>query len=110
MQIKTPQQAKVHAKAQLGAWGWESEAQWKCLNQLWTKESNWRSAAQNKTAVVQVRGGKRVKLYAGGIPQILGLNPAIPVLQQINRGLTYIKFRYGSPCAAMRFWSMKKWY
>ncbi len=108
--IETPAQAKAHAKMQMGSWGWKASAEWSCLHTLWTKESNWRPAAQNKTAVTQVRGGKTVKLYAGGIPQILGLDPAISVPQQITRGFTYIKSRYGSPCKAMDWWHRHKWY
>lgn len=108
--ITTPYEAKVHAKLQMNSWGWKAASEWSCLHTLWTKESNWRPTAQNKTAVIQVRGGKRVKLYAGGIPQILGLNPTISVPQQINRGFTYIKSRYGSPCAAMSWWNRHKWY
>jgi hypothetical protein len=107
--ITTPHQAKVYAKAQMKHWGW-NKAEWVCLHTLWAKESNWRPKAHNKQPVVQVRDSKRVKLYAGGIPQILGLKPSTPVPQQIDRGFTYIKSRYGSPCAAMRFWSVKKWY
>jgi len=94
----------------MDSWGWKAASQWTCLETLWTKESNWRPAAQNKTAVTQIRGGKRVKLYAGGIPQILGLNPSISVPAQIQRGFTYIKSRYGSPCAAMHWWNRHKWY
>jgi hypothetical protein len=70
--------------------------QFACLNMLWTKESNWRPRAHNKTLV----NGKR----AGGIPQILGLSPKLPAYKQIDRGLKYIKHRYGSPCAAWQFW------
>jgi hypothetical protein len=54
---------------------------------------------------------KRVKkLNAGGIPQILGLNPKISVEEQINRGFTYIESRYSDPCSAWRFWERNNWY
>lgn len=108
--ITTPHQAKAHAKMQMGSWGWKTSSQWKCLHQLWTNESNWRPTAQNKTAVTQTRDGKTVKLYAGGIPQILGLSPSSSVPTQIQRGLQYISHRYGSPCAAMDWWNRHKWY
>jgi hypothetical protein len=81
--------------------GW-SGRQFVCLNKLWTKESNWRNRAQNKTYI----GGRR----AGGIPQILGLDPKTPVKQQIDRGLKYIKHRYSTPCGAWSFWKKHKWY
>jgi len=110
MTIKSPEQAKAHAKAKMRSWGWKTRAEWSCLHTLWTKESNWRPAAKNKVPVTQTRGGKRVKLHAGGIPQILGLDPRTAVPQQIERGFEYISHRYGSPCKAMRFWSANRWY
>jgi hypothetical protein len=101
--------AKFHAKNQLGSFGW-AQSQWGCLEQLWTKESNWRPDAKNKHAVTVVRGGKRVKVHAGGIPQILGLDPDTSVRVQVNKGLIYIKSRYGTPCGAKRFWDKRSWY
>lgn len=102
---RTPQAAKVYAKANLGAFGW-AQTQWHCLEKLWTKESNWRPDARNKQAVTQ--NGR--KLHAGGIPQILGLNPKTPVVIQVNRGLVYIESRYGSPCKALDFHLVRNWY
>lgn len=98
--------SKAHAKSRLADYGW-SATEFICLKDLWTKESNWRSAAQNKNPVTQIRNGKRVALKAGGIPQILGLDPKLPVPQQIRRGLDYIDSRYGTPCAAWSFWKRK---
>jgi hypothetical protein len=107
--VRTPFAAKVHAKSQLNAFGW-AKSQWVCLERLWTNESNWRPNAKNKQAVTVLRGGKRVKVYAGGIPQILGLDPRLSVTTQVNKGMTYIKSRYGTPCAAKRFWDRRSWY
>lgn len=107
--IKTPHQAKIYAKAQMAGWGW-NESQWVCLHKLWTKESNWRSAARNKQPVTQIRDGKRVRLHAGGIPQILGLNPRLGVPEQVNRGFRYIESRYSTPCQAWAFWARHKYY
>jgi hypothetical protein len=106
---RTPQAAKIHAQSQLGFFGW-SKSQWGCLEQLWTKESNWRPDAKNKTAVTVMKQGKRVKVYAGGIPQILGLDPKTSVAKQVNLGMVYIKSRYQSPCGAKRFWDRHNWY
>lgn len=97
---------QAHAKSRLADYGWAS-TQWACLKSLWTKESNWRPKAQNKTPVTQIRDGKRVRLHAGGIPQILGLSPTLPAPQQIRRGMDYIESRYGSPCNAWSFWKKK---
>jgi hypothetical protein len=76
--------------------------QWNCLNKLWTKESNWRPNAYNKIKVM----GKN----AGGIPQILGLDPKTPAPKQIDRGLSYIYNRYVTPCKAWEFFTKKGYY
>jgi hypothetical protein len=103
---RTPEASKVYAKTQLSKFGWDTPAQWECLIDLWTRESNWRPNAYNKTPVYQ--NGE--KLHAGGIPQILGLDPDISVERQIERGLVYVESRYGSPCSAWRFWTSHYWY
>jgi hypothetical protein len=77
---------------------------------MWGKESKWNPNAQNKTPVRVLKDGKWVKTYAGGIPQILGLQPHLSVPVQINRGLTYVKARYGSPCKAWKWWQRHYWY
>lgn len=79
-----------------------NDMQFQCLERLWTKESNWRSNAYNKVKVM----GKN----AGGIPQLLGMSPHIPATRQIDRGYSYIIYRYGSPCKALRFHERKGWY
>jgi len=76
--------------------------QYRCLDKLWTQESNWRSDAYNKVKVM----GKN----AGGIPQILGLDPKTPAPIQIDRGMKYIMHRYGTPCMAWKFHQRKGWY
>ena len=62
-----------------------------CIDKLWMRESRWLSTAKNK------------KSTAFGIPQILGLKTKDPY-RQIERGLSYISYRYGTPCAAWKFW------
>ena len=103
---RTPEAAKAYAKTQLTNYGWNTPAQFDCLLDLWTGESNWRPDAYNKQAVYQ--NGK--PLHAGGIPQILGLDPNISVEKQIERGFIYIESRYGSPCRANNFWHSNLWY
>lgn len=78
---------------------WNSESQFRCLAKLWGKESAWNPRAFNKIKV----NGK----HAGGIPQILGLDPKLPHTVQINYGLKYIKHRYDTPCNAWAFWLSK---
>jgi hypothetical protein len=101
----TPRASRSYARKQLSGYGW-SPTQWKCLNTLWTRESNWRHKAYNKTPVRTSTGLK----HAGGIPQILGMNPRTPVPRQIQKGLDYIDERYGSPCGALSHWDRKHWY
>jgi hypothetical protein len=85
--------------------GW-NDAQFQCLNKLWTKESNWSYTARNR--------------YSGayGIPQSLPgskmasagsdwqTNPAT----QIAWGLSYISSVYGTPCNAWGHSVRVNWY
>lgn len=103
---RTPEAAKKLARELIPSWGWKSDAQWQCLESLWTKESNWRPDAYNRQPVYQ--NGE--KLNAGGIPQILGLDPKISVEEQLYRGFVYIQSRYSDPCSAWRFWTKNFWY
>lgn len=103
---RTPDEAKAYAKTQLDKFGWDTPKQWTCLLDLWTGESNWRPNAYNKQPVYQ--NGKA--LHAGGIPQILGLDPDTSVERQIERGFLYIQARYDTPCNADNFWHRHYWY
>ena len=91
--------SKAYAKDVVLAW---ADNQYECLDKLWTQESNWRPNAYNKIKVM----GKN----AGGIPQLLGLNPKVPAPLQIDRGFAYIMHRYGTPCMAWKFHERKGWY
>jgi hypothetical protein len=91
--------SKAYARDVVLAW---ADNQYECLDKLWTQESNWRSEAYNKVKVM----GKN----AGGIPQILGLDPDTPAPLQIDRGFAYIMHRYGTPCMAWKFHERKGWY
>ena len=76
--------------------GWSS-AQFGCLDQLWTRESNWRVSAQNASG-------------AYGIPQALpaskmasaGADWRTNPITQIRWGIGYIADAYGSPCVALQ--------
>lgn len=91
--------SKAYAKDGVIAWG---EQQWYCLNKLWSKESNWRTMAYNPIKVM----GK----HAAGIPQLLGMKRTTPPTEQIDRGLSYIFSRYGTPCAAWQHERRHNWY
>jgi len=85
--------SKAYARDKLNEW---KDNQVSCLNRLWGKESAWNPSAFNTIRVM----GK----HAGGIPQLLGLDPDTPAPQQIDRGLDYIYYRYGTPCEAWSHW------
>ena len=91
--------SKAYANDVVQAW---ADNQYRCLHKLWTKESNWRHQAYNKIKVM----GKN----AGGIPQVLGMDPKTPPPLQIDRGFAYIMHRYGTPCMAWKFHQKNNWY
>ena len=91
--------SKAYARDKLSAW---QDKQWSCLNSLWAKESAWNPKAFNSVRVM----GK----HAGGIPQLLGLDPDTPAPRQIERGLDYIYYRYGTPCDAWIFFKKNGWH
>lgn len=100
-----PETAKAAAKSMLPAYGW-NDAQYQCLEIMWTRESNWNYAAENPSS------------GAYGIPQSLPANKMASVasdwhdnaVTQITWGLGYIKERYGSPCQAWAWWQQNNWY
>lgn len=91
--------SKAYAQDKLSEW---QDEQWSCLSKLWGKESAWNPKAYNAIRVM----GKN----AGGIPQLLGLDPKTPAPRQIDRGLDYIYYRYGTPCEAWHFFKRHGWH
>lgn len=85
--------------------GWTGD-QWQCLYNLWQKESNWSTTADNPTS------------SAYGIPQALpgrkmasaGADWATNPATQVTWGLGYIADRYGSPCGAWGHSQSHNWY
>lgn len=85
--------------------GW-SEAEFACLDSLWTRESGWRTNAANSSS------------GAYGIPQALpgskmasaGADWQTNPRTQIQWGLDYIAGRYGTPCQAWAFFQDRNWY
>ena len=83
-----------------------SEKQYKCLNELWTQESNWNYKSRNK------------RTGAHGIPQALPANKMDIVstdwrtnpVTQIRWGLRYISIRYETPCKALAKHKRSNWY
>jgi hypothetical protein len=86
-------------------YGW-SGAQWKCLDKLWIKESQWTYTSHNK------------RTGAHGIPQAhpatkyesIGSDWRKNPVTQILWGLKYIDVRYGTPCKALKTFYRIKMY
>jgi len=103
---RTPIGAKKVARSILMDEYGFSETQYKCLNQLWTKESNWNYKSRNK------------KSGAHGIPQALPASKMNVVstdwrtnpVTQIRWGLRYISIRYETPCKALAKHKRSNWY
>ena len=71
--------------------------EFKCLDKLYTKESNWRPEAKNGSH--------------HGIPQGRSEYLArVDGYKQIQWGLKYIGHRYGEPCIALDHWKAKGWH
>ncbi len=100
-------QANPKAVAQLmGAdHGW-NDAQFQCLNKLWTKESNWNYRATNRSSgaygIPQSLPGSKMATIAAD----WRTNPAT----QIAWGLKYIASVYGTPCGAWSHSVRTNWY
>ncbi len=90
-----------------GGYGWGSGSQWTCLDELWTRESGWRTQVWNY-------GGSG----AYGIPQALpaskmaaaGGDYMTDPATQIRWGLGYIASAYGTPCGAWAHETADGWY
>lgn len=95
---------KAIARKMVAHRGWSAQ-QYRCLVQLWTRESGWNHRAGNS-------GG------AYGIPQALpghkmssaGNDWRTNPRTQIEWGLGYIKQRYAAPCRAWAHFQSHGWY
>jgi hypothetical protein len=87
-----------------------NKKQWKCLDELWQRESSWGTIKNPHLA-------KNPKSSAYGIPQATkgkmaeqGSDWKTNPITQIKWGMNYIKERYETPCNALRFHDNKNWY
>jgi hypothetical protein len=88
-----------------------SETQWKCLDELWERESSWQT--KRNPHLIANRSSR-----AYGIPQALpgnkmkeaGLDWRTNPITQVKWGLKYIQERYGNACTALRHHNAKNWY
>ena len=85
--------------------------QWLCLDELWERESGWKSHKNP-----HLRANRSSGAY--GIPQSLpaekmashGSDYLYNPIVQVKWGLDYIQKRYGTPCAALEHHNKKNWY
>ena len=100
-----PGTAQAIAYAMLPSFGFNAKQQFGCLNNIWTRESNWRYNAANASGAYGIPQALPGSKMASAGPD-WQTNPAT----QIKWGLGYIKDRYGSPCNAWAFWQGHSWY
>ncbi len=100
--VRDPQSAARVLAARRG-WG---QTQFSCLDSLWSKESQWRTTADNPTSsaygIPQALPGKRMAT--------VGPDWRTNPLTQITWGLRYIESAYGTPCAAWAHSRATNWY
>jgi hypothetical protein len=100
-----PGSAQRIAYNMLSSFGWSPGTYFSCLNNIWTRESNWEYNAENPSG-------------AYGIPQALpgdkmasaGADWQTDPTTQIKWGLGYIRSVYGDPCSAWSFWQGHNYY
>jgi len=71
--------------------------EFKCLEILYTKESNWRPEARNGSHHGIPQGRSQYLARVDGYKQVVW-------------GLNYIGHRYGEPCIALQHWKDKGWH
>jgi len=85
--------------------GW-SDAQWTCLDKLWTLESNWNYRETNDSSgaygIPQALPGTKMGTVAG--------DWRTNIATQVTWGLQYIAGRYGTPCGAWAHSRAHNWY
>ncbi|GAA3447954.1 lytic transglycosylase domain-containing protein [Planomonospora venezuelensis] len=83
-----------------------SDDQFRCLDRLWTRESNWNHRAHNRYTgaygIPQALPGSKMSGSGGDWRS----NPAT----QIHWGLRYITSRYGTACGAWGHFQSRHWY
>jgi hypothetical protein len=103
--VDDPAAAKAYAASQLAGFGWGAD-QMSCLTQLWQRESDWLTSAENPSTgaygIVQSLPANKM--------ESAGSDWATNYETQIRWGLGYIQGRYGSPCAAWGHSNSVNWY
>ena len=100
----SPDTSRSYARQILAVRG-HDHSEWICLEKLWTRESNWRHTAQNKSSTAF---GIAQFLHAtwGAVGFEKSRNPYV----QIEAGLVYIEKRYKTACKALAHSDRVGWY
>ena len=93
--------AKAQVRAAAALYGWGSGSEWSALDWLINRESSWNPRAANPTSSARGLFQKMTSIH-GPVEATAG--------GQAGWGLKYIKGRYGSPSAAMRFHKSRGYY
>jgi peptidoglycan hydrolase-like protein with peptidoglycan-binding domain len=104
----TPAANQRYARAYIaGRYGWGA-GQMSCLRAMWTRESGWRHRAVNPNGIYRGIPQTSARVY-GSMGYSTAAYMSSPAIQ-IKVGASYIRNRYGSPCAAWSFWRSHHWY
>ncbi|MGZ4633383.1 MAG: aggregation-promoting factor C-terminal-like domain-containing protein [Actinomycetes bacterium] len=100
-----PGTVRALGRSMAAARGWTG-SQFVCLDNLWTRESGWRTNAYNPGSgaygIAQANPGSKM----ASVGSDYRTNPAT----QIAWGLSYIAGKHGNPCGAWSFWLGHHWY
>jgi hypothetical protein len=91
-----PVQYVTHKEYALHLLGYNYK-EFRCLEKLYTKESNWRPEARNGSHYGIPQGRSKYLARVDGYKQVVW-------------GLNYIGHRYGEPCIALDHWSKYGWH
>ncbi|MDQ1287702.1 MAG: resuscitation-promoting factor RpfB [Actinomycetota bacterium] len=96
---------RAYAASLIEEQGWD-KSQFQCLNQLWTRESQWNYRAVNQSSgaygIAQALPGNKMSSFGSD----WRTNP----ITQMKWGLNYIEGRYGTPCGAWAHSESVGWY
>lgn len=102
---------QAFAAAKLG-----NAQQAQCLNTLWERESNWNFKAINTAFSPNQAGIPEYQAYGiaqaapGSKMATAGADWKTNPRTQITWGLDYVRGRYGNPCSALTFHTIRGWY
>jgi len=103
--VNDPTGAQNFASSKLASFGWGQD-QMSCLIQLWNRESDWTTTAENASSLAY---GIAQSLPASKMDSV-GTDWRTNYKTQIVWGLGYIKDRYGNPCGAWDHETSIGWY